>query len=164
MGPKSGGVLLTFLLRHAFTLLSRLREPDRYGLLSAFYFAAFPTPAAFRSASLIAPHLAFNVAARAGGIFALSFLRHWAFSKLDEIHLSPNRFSDKKLRNVCPVARRLAMRTTLVDFVAFARSYADKFIRRQQQSCYLRLRRVPYNKRMRKNLVAAALRRYQLSF
>jgi hypothetical protein len=29
------------------------------------------------------------------------------------------------LRNVCPVARRLAMRTTLVDFVAFARSYAE---------------------------------------
>jgi hypothetical protein len=68
--------MLAFLLRDALSFLSRLREPDRYGLLSAFNFAAFPTPAAFRSASLVAPHLAFYVAARAGGIFALPFLRH----------------------------------------------------------------------------------------
>ena len=73
---KSGETLLAFLLRDALSFLSGLREPDRYGLLSAFNFAAFPTPAAFRSAPLIAPHLAFYVAARAGGVFALPFLCH----------------------------------------------------------------------------------------
>jgi hypothetical protein len=90
--------LLTFLVRDALSFLSRFREPDRYGLLSAFNFAAFPTPAAFRSAPLIAPHLAFDVAARAGGIFALPFLCHWVSRYIDEVHLSPNRFFHKKSR------------------------------------------------------------------
>ena len=68
--------MLAFFLRDALSFLSRLREPDRYGLLSALYFAAFPTSAALRSASFITPHLAFYVAARTGGIFALPFLCH----------------------------------------------------------------------------------------
>jgi hypothetical protein len=55
-----GEFLLTFLVRDALSFLSRFREPDRYGLLSAFNFAAFPTPAAFRSTPLIAPHLDFD--------------------------------------------------------------------------------------------------------
>jgi hypothetical protein len=75
-GHKSGKILLAFLLGDTLSFFSRLRETDRYGLLSAFDFAAFPAPAAFRSAPLIAPHLAFDVAARAGGIFALPFLCH----------------------------------------------------------------------------------------
>ena len=73
--------MLAFFLRDALSFLSRLREPDRYGLLSAFYFTAFPTPAAFRSTSFISPHLAFYVAARAGGVFT-PFLCHCAFSML----------------------------------------------------------------------------------
>jgi hypothetical protein len=75
-GRKSSKILLAFFLRDALSFLSRLREPDRNGLLSAFDFTAFPTPATFGSASFIAPHLAFYVAARAGGIFALLFLCH----------------------------------------------------------------------------------------
>ena len=73
---KSGEILLAFFLWDALSFLSRLREPDRYRLLSAFDFTAFPTPATFRSAPFIAPHLAFDVAARARGIFALPFLCH----------------------------------------------------------------------------------------
>jgi hypothetical protein len=61
----------------------------------------FP-PGRFRSAPLIAPHLAFYVAARAGGV---SFSLPLSFLHIDEVHLSPNRFSHKKLRNVCPSAR-----------------------------------------------------------
>jgi hypothetical protein len=68
--------LLAFFLWDALSFLSRLREPDRYGLLSAFDFTAFSTSAAFRSASFVAPHLTFYVAAGAGGMFALPFLCH----------------------------------------------------------------------------------------
>jgi hypothetical protein len=72
----SGEILLAFFLWDALSFLSRLREPDRYGLLSAFDFTAFSTPATFRSAPFVATHLAFHVAAGAGGIFALPFLCH----------------------------------------------------------------------------------------
>ena len=75
-GRKSGEILLAFLLWDALSFLSRFREPDRYSLLSAFDFTAFPTPATFRSAPFIATHLTFDVAARARGIFALAFLCH----------------------------------------------------------------------------------------
>jgi hypothetical protein len=75
-GRVSGEILLAFFLWDALSFLSRLREPDRYGLLSAFDFSAFPTPATFRSAPFVATHLAFHVAAGAGGIFARPFLCH----------------------------------------------------------------------------------------
>jgi hypothetical protein len=62
---------VSVFLRDALSLLSRLREPDRYGLLSALYLATFPTSSALRCATFVAPHLAFQVAAGAGRIFAL---------------------------------------------------------------------------------------------
>jgi len=68
--------LLAFLLGDALSFFSRLRETDRYGLLSAFDFTTLSTSAAFRSAPIIATHLAFDVTAGARGIFALPFLCH----------------------------------------------------------------------------------------
>src|ERR1700719_5283829 len=49
-GRKSGEILLAFFLWDALSFLSRLREPDRYGLLSAFDLAPFSSSPAFRSA------------------------------------------------------------------------------------------------------------------
>ena len=72
-GRKSGEILLAFFLWDALSFLSRLREPDSYGLLSAFDFTAFPAPATFRSAPFIATHLTFDVAARARGYLRFLF-------------------------------------------------------------------------------------------
>jgi hypothetical protein len=72
----SGKILLALFLWNALSFFSRLRESDRYGLLSAFDFTAFSTSAAFRGAPFIATHLAFDVTAGARGIFALPFLCH----------------------------------------------------------------------------------------
>ena len=68
---------------------------------SALYFAAFPTSAALRSASFIAPHLAFYVAAPTLGEYLRFLFFAIGVSKMMEVHLSPNRFFHEKLRNVC---------------------------------------------------------------
>jgi hypothetical protein len=50
----SGKILLALFLWNALSFFSRLRESDRYGLLSAFDFTAFSTSAAFRSVLTLA--------------------------------------------------------------------------------------------------------------
>ena len=103
-GRKSGEILLAFFLWDALSFLSRLREPDSYGLLSAFDFTAFPAPATFRSAPFIATHLTFESRLALGNICA-SFSLPQSLLRISEVHLLPNRYSYKELRNVCRSGR-----------------------------------------------------------
>jgi hypothetical protein len=97
--------LLAFLLRDALSLLSGLREPDRYGLLSAFNFAAFPTPGRFSQCPAYSAASRFLRRGPRWGSICASFSLPLSLLHFDEVHLSPSRFSHKKLRNVCPTAR-----------------------------------------------------------
>src|SRR6476660_7519286 len=67
---------LRLLLRDLFALLPGFRQADGDRLLAAFDLPGFPAGSAFCLAPFVAMHFAFDVAARAPGVFPFGFLRH----------------------------------------------------------------------------------------
>jgi hypothetical protein len=63
--------------RDFLALLARFRQANSNGLPAAFHLAAFATPAAFGCATIIAPHLVFDVTARARRISSLASFGHF---------------------------------------------------------------------------------------